>query len=77
MCFHIIAEAARVHGFRGDDQFSSKRIPTIGLAREGPETFSDANLMQEGVPLVEVEPHSVIEITSVVIASPEVEKMQV
>jgi hypothetical protein len=32
--------------------------------------------MQERVPLVEVEPNSVIEVTSVVIASPEVEEMQ-
>jgi hypothetical protein len=71
-----IAKAARVHGFRGNDQFSGKRIATIVLAREGPETFSDTNLMQERVPLVEVEPNSVIEVTSVVIASPEVEEMQ-
>jgi len=71
-----IAEASRVHGFRCDDQFSSKSIPTIGLARESPETFSDADLMQQRVPLIEVESHSVIEVTPVVIASPEVEAMQ-
>ena len=69
------AETTRVHRLCGNDQFGGKDITPIEFSGERPQAFSDTDLMKERVCLIKMESDAMIQVTPVVIASPEIEEV--
>ena len=72
-----VAIALRVHSLRQHDQLGRHRIAAVAPARERPQAIADPDLTKQRVRVVGVKADPVIEITSVVVATPVVQEMHV
>src|SRR5262249_5883773 len=70
-----VSKATWVCRLGGNDQLCCKGVAPIRLPGERPQAFADTDLMQQWVGLVQVIADAVVEVATVVVASPEVEEM--